>query len=113
NAPSAEVAMSQVLENTNLQAECRAIAERAHAASRKLATLNGAAKDRWLTRAAEAIRRCSPEILEANARDVEAAPGHGLSSAAIDRLTLDSKRIESIAQALEAVVHLPDPVGEV
>ena len=99
--------------NDELQAQCRGWADRARAASRVLAVAKGEAKDDWLRRAAAAIRSRSGEILEANARDVAAAPDHGLNAAAVDRLTLNPKRLEEIAAALEAVVGLPDPVGEV
>ncbi len=75
--------------------------------------MKSAVKNAWLTRAAEALRRQTSLILEANARDIEAAPGYGLNPAAIDRLTLNLKRVEEIAHALEEVVNLPDPVGEV
>lgn len=105
--------MSQAIDTPTLLAECRELAGRARGASRKLATLRGEVKNRWLSRAAEALRLRSGEILEANALDIETAPSYGLTDAAIDRLTLDANRIESIASALEEVVNLPDPVGEV
>ena len=50
---------------------------------------------------------------EANARDLAAAPGYGLTDAEIDRLRLTPKRIEAIADGLEDVADLPDPIGEV
>ena len=78
--------MSRVGEAEDLLAECRDLAERAKSAARELAIAPGGAKDRWLRRSAEAIRERSGEILEANARDVDAAPGLGLNPAAIDRL---------------------------
>ena len=73
----------------------------------------GAAKNAWLSRSADALRARTPEILEANARDVAAAPSLGLNAAAIDRLTLNPKRIEEIARSLLEVTALPDPIGEV
>jgi glutamate-5-semialdehyde dehydrogenase len=105
--------MSQVLDSTDLLTECRGIAERARAASRVLAITRGAAKDAWLARSAESIRGRAAEILEANASDLAAAPGYGLSTAAIDRLTLNPKRLAEVAAALEDIIALPDPVGEV
>ena len=93
--------------------ECRKMADRAKVASRALAIARGSAKDGWLRRSAGSIRARSAEILEANARDVEAGPGFGLNPSAIDRLTLDPKRLGSIATSLEEVAALPDPVGEV
>ena len=63
--------------------------------------------------AAEGLRHRRDEILASNQKDVDAAPGFGLNAAAIDRLKLDSKRLEAIARAVEEVATLPDPVGEV
>jgi glutamate-5-semialdehyde dehydrogenase len=97
----------------NLQSQCVEIAARAKEASRLLAIAPGSAKDDWLKRAAKAIRSRSAEIIEANAGDVAAAPELGLNAAAIDRLTLDEKRVEAMAVGLEEVAGLPDPVGEV
>ena len=96
-----------------LAAECRDLADRAKVASRSMALASGASKNRWLINAGIALRRRSDEVLAANARDVAEAPAHGLNAAAIDRLTLDAKRVESIARALEEVAALPDPIGEV
>jgi glutamate-5-semialdehyde dehydrogenase len=105
--------MSQVLDEHDLLTECRALADRAKAASRKMAIAQGTAKNTWLKRSAEALRARSEEILAANARDIATAPEYGLSAAAIDRLTLNAKRLDEIARALEEVAALPDPVGEV
>lgn len=96
-----------------LEAECRQLAERSKAASRKLATARGEAKNEWLSRSAQGLRRRVEELIEANARDLEAASGYGLSAAAVDRLTLNEKRVEDVARALEEVVALEDPLGEV
>jgi glutamate-5-semialdehyde dehydrogenase len=113
--------MSQVIEpqvgvsdaSEDLESGCRALAERAKAAARALAVAPGAAKNLWLHRSAEALARRSGEVLAANARDVAAAPGYGLGAAAIDRLTLNPKRLNEMARALPDVAALPDPVGEV
>jgi glutamate-5-semialdehyde dehydrogenase len=86
---------------------------RARDASRRLALTDSDAKNRWLETAAERLRDCTPQLLAANERDVAAAPGYGLSTAAIDRLKLTGPRIEGIAKAIEEIVDLPDPVGEV
>jgi glutamate-5-semialdehyde dehydrogenase len=109
--------MSQVIgpetRTDDLQAACRALAERAKAAARLLAVARGEVKNRWLRVAAETVVKRADELLAANARDVAAAPGFGLNAAAIDRLTLNPKRLDSIRQALADVAGLPDPVGEV
>lgn len=90
----------------------REVADRAKAASRILANARGDLKNAWLIRSAAAIRREASELLQANAEDVAEAPALGLSSAAIDRLTLNEKRIEEMARTLEEVAALPDPIGE-
>ena len=86
---------------------------RAREASRALAIVTGGQKTDWLKRSAEQIRRQTPQLIEANTRDLEQAPGYGLNKAAIDRLRLTEKRLEDIAAALEEVTLLPDPVGEI
>jgi glutamate-5-semialdehyde dehydrogenase len=106
--------MSAVADSSiDLQGQCRTLAERARAAARRLAVARGQAKNDWLARSAEALRRQADAILAANAQDAAAAPGYGLSKAAVDRLTLTPRRIEEIARALEEILALPDPVGEV
>src|SRR5512132_579501 len=85
----------------------------AQAASRSLATMSSGAKDAALLRVAAALESRADEVLEANARDLEAGRESGLSSALMDRLALDSARIASIAGAVRSIAALPDPVGEV
>ncbi len=89
------------------------MADRARVASKAMAIAPGSAKDGWLRKAAHAVRVRSDEILEANARDVDAGPGLGLNKASVDRLRLDPGRMEAIAASLEEVAALPDPIGEV
>jgi glutamate-5-semialdehyde dehydrogenase len=96
-----------------LEADCRQTAQRAKAASVKLADVGGAAKNVWLRRSAELLQRRQLAIVTANQQDLEAAPGYGLADAQIDRLRLTQARIQGIAQALEEIAALPDPVGEV
>ena len=98
---------------TELANHCRSIASRARQASIELASVTGAEKSACLRAAAAQIRADAAEILAANQLDLAAAPGYGLSPAAIDRLTLDAKRLESIAAGVEAVALQSDPVGEV
>ena len=96
-----------------LASRCRDIATRARQAAIDLASVPAAAKAAGLRAAAARIRTDVDAILAANALDIAAAPGFGLTAAAIDRLTLDAKRVEGIAAGVEAVADLPDPVGEV
>ena len=88
---------------------CRAAA----AAARVLAQADTARKDAALHAIADALTARTPEILEANARDLEAGREAGLSEALMDRLRLDPERIAGIAAGARAVAALPDPVGEV
>src|SRR5215213_5538926 len=88
---------------------CRA----AKAAARELAALDSATKDRALLAVADALDARTPEILEANARDLDAGRESGLSAALMDRLALDETRIAGIARGVRDIVALPDPVGEV
>jgi len=96
-----------------LASHCRSIAARARRAAIDLAGVPGVKKSAGLRAAAAAIRADVAEILAANRLDLAAAPGFGLSAAAMDRLTLDPKRVEGIAAGVEAVAALSDPVGEV
>ena len=92
---------------------CRAVAERARAAATLLAGVSGATKIAWLGRSAQLLRESVDSLHAANAQDLKAGPGYGLSDAQIDRLRLTDDRIEGIAAALEEVATLPDPVGRV
>jgi glutamate-5-semialdehyde dehydrogenase len=92
---------------------CEDLADRAKAASRVLAASRGALKQAWLARLAAALRARAAELIEANARDVAAAPEFGLNAAAIDRLTLTPQRVEAMASGVEQVAALEDPIGEV
>jgi len=89
------------------------IAKNAKAASRVLALSSTAQKNTALLEAAKALRDAQAEILTANQKDVDAGKKNGLSGAMIDRLALDSKRIDSMAKGLREIAALPDPVGKV
>lgn len=89
------------------------LTKNAKQASRLLALADGQQKQRWLKKSAELLLARTDTIVAANAKDIEKAPSYGLNSAAIDRLTLNRKRLESIAASLHEVAALPDPVGEV
>lgn len=89
------------------------ICREAQRAARALAQLDTAAKDAALLAIADALIARADEILEANARDLEAGREAGLSSALMDRLRLDGGRIAAMADGVRQVAALPDPVGEV
>ncbi len=81
-------------------------------ASRALASLSTATKNAALLAMADALRDREAEILEANARDMEAGADDGLSASLLDRLALDGTRLAGIAADVRAIAALPDPVGE-
>ncbi len=84
----------------------------AKAASRKLATLPSAIKDRALLAIADALVARTEEVVAANAVDVTAARENGLDSYIVDRLLLDPGRIAAMAGDVRKVADLADPVGE-
>ena len=89
------------------------VGRRARAASREVARADTATKNRVLTEAAKAIRRDAKKLLAANADDVKGARAAGKDAAFVDRLTLTEKAIEAMAEGLEQVAKLPDPVGSI
>ncbi len=108
---------SATIENTSQSASTadaivRPLAQRARVAASKLAVLRPDIKNNALRAMADAFEAHSAEIQKENARDVEAGKEKGLSSAMLDRLTLDEKRIRAMADGLRQVAQLDDPVGE-
>jgi glutamate-5-semialdehyde dehydrogenase len=89
------------------------LAKRAKSASRDLARLTTAEKNACLNAMAASLERESHAIKSANALDMETASKMGLSSAMLDRLKLDDKRIAAMANGLREVAALPDPVGRI
>jgi glutamate-5-semialdehyde dehydrogenase len=89
------------------------LAQQAKRASRQLARLSTAEKNQCLLDMATALVEGGAAIQHANARDMTAGRESGLSSAMLDRLKLDDRRIASMAQGLREVAALPDPVGKI
>lgn len=89
------------------------LAKQARAASRELARLSTAEKNLCLLAMADALLANKAAIQEANARDMKAGAESGLSSAMLDRLKLDDKRVAGMAQGLREVAALPDPTGRI
>jgi len=89
------------------------LAKQAKAASRELSRLATGDKNACLLAMADALEQSAAAIKEANARDMETGANLGLSSAMLDRLKLDDKRIAAMAKGLREVAALPDPVGRV
>src|SRR6266446_8871626 len=89
------------------------IGRSARRSAREIAQASPAQKDRALSAMAEAIRSGRARILAANAKDLEEAKAAGATPAFIDRLALDEQRVKGIADSLDLVRELPDPVGKV
>jgi len=97
----------------DIQSYIVSVGRAARTAARELARAESRAKDRALLTIAEAIEGNNKQLLDANARDVEAGRTNGLDAASIDRLTLNDKRIAAMADGLRQIAQLPDPVGEI
>jgi glutamate-5-semialdehyde dehydrogenase len=98
---------------TDERAEVLATAQAARAATATLRSLTRDVKDDALRRMAAALREEVEAIVTANADDLVRAKAAATPDAIVDRLTLNSERIHAIADALEQVADLPDPVGDV
>ncbi len=97
----------------DLAQQIEGLGKKARAAARALALCSRGQKDAALMAMADAIEAAEAEIMAANAKDLEAAPGYGLNAAAVDRLRLDATRIRAMAQGVREVADLPDPCGEI
>jgi glutamate-5-semialdehyde dehydrogenase len=98
---------------TDLKTQIEDFGRRARAAARILARTSAEPKNRGLLAMADELIAAGPSILEANAKDVAKGAADGLTTAMIDRLTLNPKRLEAMADGIRQVAALPDPVGEV
>jgi len=96
-----------------LTKEVTVLADKARDAAAKLALLDTQTKNKALLETARAILGARKEIIQENAKDLEAGEKSGLSKALIDRLTLNEDRIEGMATGLKEMADLPDPTGEV
>lgn len=98
---------------SNIQETIHQMGRQARKAAYALAQLSSDEKNAILRAMAAAVRSRVPELLAANAQDLAAGREKGLSSAMLDRLMLDEKRIEAMAAGIDQVATLPDPVGQV
>ena len=92
---------------------CEQVAQAARKASVEMVRCSIAQRNQWLTDSANQLRTRLDEILAANQEDLDAASSYGLTDAQVDRLVLSEERVAGIAQALEEIAALEDPVGEV
>jgi len=98
---------------SEIHEQIQQMGRQARAAARRLATLSSAEKDGILRAMATALRAQAPVILSENEKDLAAGRGKGLSAAMLDRLRLDDARIAAMAEGIDHIARLPDPVGQV
>ena len=105
--------MNAVAEIRDIKLYMREVGEQARAAARVLARADSATKNLALAAAAAAIRRDAARLLVANAEDVAEARAGGLAPALLDRLELTAAGVEDMAEGLEQIARLDDPVGAI
>ena len=105
--------MNAVAEIRDIKLYMREVGEQARAAARVLARADTITKDSALVAAAAAIRRDAAKLLAANAEDVAGARANGLEPALLDRLMLTAAGIADMADGLEQIARLPDPIGAI
>ena len=96
-----------------LSDEIRQIGRQARRAADDLRCLSSAVKNEALHTVAQRLRSSRAALHEANEKDLAAGREKGLSGAMLDRLELTDKRIDAMAEGLEQVAALPDPVGDI
>jgi glutamate-5-semialdehyde dehydrogenase len=97
----------------SLKETALALGKRAKAAARRLAPLSSAEKNKALLLMADKLEAQSAFLIDENKKDLEFAKGAGASSAVLDRIALDPRRVKEMATGLRDVAALPDPVREV
>lgn len=98
---------------TQNQFDVVALCQAARQASRQLAQLSESEKNKLLLAMADGLIAATPQILAANAVDMENARTNNLASAMQDRLLLTEARLQQLAQAVRQIAALPDPVGQI
>ena len=99
-------------EDMDIKEYMQSVGRQARTASRRLASATTAEKNNALLSLAAAIRREKAALLAANAEDLANARANGLEPAMLDRLTLTDKGVDNMAEGVEQVAKLPDPIGE-
>jgi len=100
-------------ETLNIQDYIQNLGRRARAASRQMAKASTDDKNRALAATAAAVRRDAEKIKAANREDVAAARAAGMEEAMLDRLALSDKAVATMAEGLEQIAALADPIGEI
>lgn len=97
----------------SIKKEVLKIAQRAKLSLRELSLIPTEVKNKILKEMAFTLRKNEKYLIEENAKDVSLVEEKNFSSSFIDRLRLNEKRIEEMAESLEEIAKLPDPVGEI
>lgn len=97
---------------TDISTLMQSLGQSARAASRAMARASTAQKNAALLHIAEAIRAQRHLLKQANAEDLATAQAAGLPEALVERLALSDKAIDTMAEGLEQISNLPDPIGE-
>lgn len=107
--------MATVAKNSDstLRDDVARIGKQARAATNVLRTLSSSVKDSALRNIAGKLRASHDLLVSENSKDLEAGRAKGLSAAMLDRLALNAKRVDAMAEGLEQVAALPDPVGDI
>ena len=100
-------------DNKDINEVMQEIGRAAKDAAQALVTAPAEAKNRALTEAATSLRDTSEAIIQANYKDMATGEQKGLTSAMLDRLELNEDRIAGMANGLEAIAKLDDPVGSI
>ncbi|MAI10691.1 MAG: glutamate-5-semialdehyde dehydrogenase [Rhodospirillaceae bacterium TMED167] len=98
-------------EKQDITAMMTQLGAQAKAAAQVLVNADGESKNRALRVAAAALRNCAADLIAANDLDMDGGSKKGLSSAMLDRLKLSQSRVDGMAQGLEDIADLDDPVG--
>ena len=110
------VLLQKPIEESNvgdIVATMRMVGTNARAAARILATIGAVEKERAIRAMAQTVRAATPAILAANGEDVTEAEKAGATAAFLDRLKLDEKRVIAMADGIDTIAALPDPIGTV
>lgn len=102
-----------VLTQPDTLSYCQSVAQKAARAQQQLALAGGKIRADAIRQIEQQLRKNEDSVLEANRRDIDAAPGYGLTDAEVDRLRLTSKTIAGMCTALAEIAEFPDPIGEI
>jgi len=101
------------IKNESIKDEAIRLAKQAKTASRELAPISSAEKDRALYLMADQLEAQNDYLIIENKKDLDAAERAGISEAIVDRIALDASRVQAMAKGLREVATLPDPVREI